>query len=145
VVVKGHRRALINKRGVAEIVFSDPEKRKALEGLIHPEVFKKMNAIRRATYRKKPEAVIVFEVPLLFETGCEGMFDKVVVVHCTKERAIKRLMEKGLSRGDILKRMGVQMPITKKKKKADFLIDNNGSLTSTMVQVRQIMKAVTTV
>lgn len=143
VVVKGRKGVLINKRRVAEIVFNNPEKRRALEGIIHPGVFKKMEAVRRAIYRKRPEAVIVFEVPLLFETGCEGMFDKIVVVHCTRERAIERLMKKGFSRNEIMKRMAIQMPIREKKKRADFLIDNNGSPATTLAQVREIMRAVT--
>jgi dephospho-CoA kinase len=81
------------------------------------------------------------EIPLLFETGWERDFDTVVVVRCDPEQQIVRSMEKfGLSREDVEARLKVQRPIETKVSKADFVIDNAGSKTETLVQVQRLFK-----
>jgi dephospho-CoA kinase len=116
---------ILMKSIVSEIIFSDPKKRKAIEKVIHPEVLKEIKKITKKVYAKDKTATIVFEVPLLFETGFNKQFDKTVVVHCKIETAIKRLKTKGFSKEEAIRRIRAQMPITKKKKLADHLIDNN--------------------
>ncbi|MDO8282849.1 MAG: dephospho-CoA kinase [Thermodesulfovibrionia bacterium] len=122
---KRNGKLILIKSRIAKIIFADPEKRKAVENIIHPEVLKEIKAIRKTIYSKDKSATIVIEVPLLFETGFDKYFDKTVVVYCNREIAINRLMNKGFSREEILKRIRAQMPISRKKKLADYSINNN--------------------
>ena len=122
------------------MVFNDAEKRKALEKIIHPQVLKIVKETRSKILKKHHTALIVFEVPLLYEAGYENFFDRIVVVYSNKDRAIRRLLAKGFSKDEILKRMHAQMPITKKKKLADFVINNNDNLTDTERQVKRILQ-----
>lgn len=125
VSLKRNGRLVLKKKRVADIIFSDPEKRKAVEKIIHPEVLKEIKAVTKMIYSKEKEATIVVEVPLLFETGFDKYFDKTIVVYCNKETAINRLMKKGFSREEALKRIHAQMPISKKRKLADYSINNS--------------------
>ncbi len=128
----------INKKKVADIIFRDPDKKKAVEEIIHPEVLKEIKDVRSNILKKDPDAFIIFEVPLLFEAGYGYHFDRTIVVHSTRQTAINRLTHKGCTKDDILKRSRSQMPIYKKKKLADFLIENNGDLKSTSRRVNRI-------
>jgi dephospho-CoA kinase len=130
----------INKARVAKLIFNDSEKRKAVEKIIHPQVLKMIKTSRSNLLKKRPSALIIFEVPLLFEAGYENFFDKTVVAYCNKKTAIDRLIAKGFSKDEILRRIDAQMPITKKKKLADFVINNNGDISNTERQVRRILQ-----
>jgi dephospho-CoA kinase len=129
----------INKTRVAKLIFNDAEKRKALEKIIHPQVLKIIKATRSKIFKKHHSALIVFEVPLLYEAGYEHFFDKIIVVYSSKSRAISRLSARGFSKDEIQKRMRAQMPITKKKKLADFVINNNDNLSNTERQVKRVL------
>jgi dephospho-CoA kinase len=130
----------INKRRVADIIFNDPHKRKAVEKIIHPEVLKLINLTSSAIQSSEPSAIIIFEVPLLLEAGYTRHFNKTIVVYCKRDTAIARLTRKGFSRNEVLKRMRSQMPIAAKKKHADFLIDNNNGTRNTGLQVKKIFQ-----
>jgi len=131
-------RLIINKKEVADIIFNNSQKRKAIERIIHPEIFKTLEDIKTTILKRDPSAMIICEVPLLFEAGYEKNFDKVIVVYCTTNTAIKRLSKRGFTKTEILKRMRAQMSLTKKKALADFLIDNNNGIRRTETQVKQI-------
>lgn len=130
----------VNKNAVADIIFNDSQKRKAVEKIIHPGVLKEIQLTKSRIARTVPSAVIVFEVPLLFEAGYEKNFDKTVLVYCTRDTAFKRLAAKGFSRGEVLKRARAQMPVIHKKKLADYVIDNNNGIEKTRMQVRRFLK-----
>ena len=132
----------INKKRTAAIIFNDSEKRKELEQIIHPEVLKELKRIEASISRRKPDAVIVCEIPLLFEAGYERHFDRTITVHSTRKTALKRLFKKGFSKHDSLKRMKAQMPISRKKKMADFLIDNNDSIEQTEKRVERVFRKI---
>jgi dephospho-CoA kinase len=130
----------INKKRTAAIIFNDAEKRRELEQIIHPQVLKEIKRMEMTIARRHPDAVIIFEIPLLFEAGYERHFDMTIVVHATRETALKRLSKKRFSRDESLKRMNAQMPISRKKKMADYRIDNNGSIEKTEKRVKQIFR-----
>ena len=92
----------------------------------------------RSMLHKAPTALIMFEVPLLFEAGYEKIFDRIIVVYCNRDTAIKRLAEKGFSQDEAMKRIRAQMPVTAKKKLADFVINNNDGPEKTNLQVKEI-------
>ena len=128
----------VNKRRVAGIIFNDHQKRKSVEMLIHPLVLKKIRAIKKDTLRKDPSALIVFEVPLLFEAGYEKHFNNVVVVSSSRKTALHRLKKKGFSHDEAEKRMRAQLPMSLKKKEADFVIDNNNGTDRTEARVIRV-------
>jgi len=128
----------VNKRRVAEIIFNDQQKRKSVEMLIHPLVLKKVRDIKKETLRNESSALIVFEIPLLFEAGYGKHFDKIVVVFSSRKTALKRLENKGFSHDEAEKRMRAQLPMALKKKEADFVIDNNDGIEKTEARVRRI-------
>jgi len=130
----------INKARVARLIFNDSDKRKTLEKIIHPQVLKIIKATRSEILKKNPSALIIFEIPLLFEAGYEKYFDKIIVIYCNRNNAISRLVKKGFSQDEAYKRLRAQMPITKKKKLADFVITNNYDIENTGKQVRRIFK-----
>jgi dephospho-CoA kinase len=119
------------------------EMRKTVEQIIHPEVLNSIGKIEAKLVRKDPPSIIVFEVPLLFEAGYKKHFDKTIVVYTKQNTALRRLLKKGFSRDEALKRLKAQMPITKKKKMSDFSIDNDSDLEITEKKVNRIFNKIT--
>lgn len=128
----------LDKKRIAEIIFNNSKKRKLIEELIHPEVFRKIKADESKINDKNSSAIIMFEVPLLFECGYENNFDRTIVVYCKRDSAVRRLINKGFSKEQITKRLRAQMPITFKTRMSDFSINNSNSLMETGVQVERI-------
>lgn len=132
-------RPSLNKKRVAKMIFDDPDKRRAVEKIIHPEVLKLLKRTESEIERKEPGIVIVFEVPLLFEAGYEKHFDKIVVVYTNRENAVRRLAGKGFSREEALSRMRAQMPVSAKLERSDYSVNNNYGLERTEKRVRRIL------
>jgi len=142
ILIERAAKTFINKKRMADIIFNDVQKRKSVEKLIHPEVMKAAKDFKIKILAKKSDAIIVFEVPLLLEAGYEKIFDKIIVVYCSKEIAVNRVLRHGLSRKQALQRMRAQLPISRKKAAADFLINNNLSISNTKSQVKEIFKKI---
>lgn len=147
-VVKGMKRLLgkevvdrkgrLDKKAVARKIFSDEQARRALEDYLHPMVIRAIRGRIRAL--KKKGRVLVVEVPLLFEGGHEDNFDRTITVYSSRERSIARLVKSGIQRPEAVARLRAQMPITLKKKKADFRINNNGSRSELKGRVEPIFR-----
>ena len=106
---------------IAQIVFKDKRARLDLEAIIHPAVQRAIDDFFAQLPKRTPFAVA--DVPLLFETKREGQFQEVVVVACPREMQLARLMERNkLSREDAERRLGAQLPIDQKVKKATHVI-----------------------
>ena len=144
VISKRSSKPSLNKKRVASMIFNDPEKRRAVEEIIHPEVLDLMKRAEAKILNKDPEAVIVFEVPLLFEAGYESHFDKIAVIYSNRANAVKRLAQKGFSRDEALSRIRAQMPISAKQKRSDYLINNNYGLQRTEKRVKRILSELMT-
>jgi dephospho-CoA kinase len=142
VLTKKQANISIDKKRTADIIFHMPEKRKAIEKIIHPEVMKAVKLAESEILEREPSAIIIFEVPLLFEAGYESNFDRIVVVYCRRNTALTRLFKKGVSKDAALRRIRTQMPITAKKKMADFVIDNNEDMKKTELQVKRIFEKI---
>ncbi len=128
----------LDRKTVACRVFSDPEQRKRLEGFLHPMVFAEIDAA--VDNRAYASRVVVVEVPLLFESSTERRFQKTITVHATDKEAVRRLKQKGVSRGKALARLKAQMPIEEKISRSDFTIDNSGNIDETKKQAGEIYK-----
>jgi len=126
----------LDRAKMAGIVFSDPDKKKALEALLHPRVF----AAEQAEYEKirdqEPDALVFLDAALLIESGNYRKVDRVLVVDCDRETRIQRILEKGTwSREDIERRIETQMPSEEKLRHADFVVRNNADLVHLKEQV----------
>lgn len=142
ILIKRSKNISISKARVANIIFNDSDKRKAIETIIHSQVLKIIKATALKISKKNPSALIVFEVPLLFEAGYEKYFDATIVVRCNRNVAINRLINKGFTEDNAKKRLLAQMPITKKEKLADFVINNNRGIRQTWKQAKRIFQKI---
>lgn len=124
----------LNREQIAEEVFADAKKRQALEALIHPYVYGEIEEIIATTERK----VVIIEVPLLFEAGFEKLCDKILTVTCNRTVKEKRIRRRYASSQQIRAREKAQMPESLKVQKADFIIDNSGSISQTTREVEHL-------
>ncbi|MCK9266055.1 dephospho-CoA kinase [bacterium] len=127
----------VDKKTIAKTIFSNTTKKKEHEELIHPLVFAEFNKII-FDFRNKG-GIIVFEIPLLFETKSESFFSKIIVVSSPLDKIYSRLKEK-FSPEDIKSRLANQIPLKQKEKNASYIIFNSGSLYETTAQVKKIIK-----
>ncbi len=129
----------LDRKKIAEIVFTDPEKRKMLEGFTHPRIREEFVAEVRSIREHDPDVIIQAVVPLLIESSLQPIFDHVVVVYAPTDVQMARLMERdGLAREEAESRLLAQLPIDDKAGHADTVIDNSGSLEETHRQVEEL-------
>jgi dephospho-CoA kinase len=128
----------IDKKKLAQIIFTDKEKKKKLENILHPKVRQKIQEFIEDVYKKDKNAVVVAEIPLLIETGMYKNYDKVLVVYAPKDLQLKRLLEKGFSEDEAKRRINSQMDIEEKLKYADIIIENTSSLKELEEKVKDI-------
>ena len=128
----------IDRQKLADIVFSDKGKLVKLNQIVHPQVFEMDERTTNEIKNDDPDALIVKDIPLLFEVRWHIFVDKVIVVVAGEETQLRRLQEKGLDRKDAQRRIASQLPIEQKVKSADFVIHNDGSLEDTRRQVEDI-------
>ncbi|MBR8664093.1 dephospho-CoA kinase [Bacillus paralicheniformis] len=129
----------IDRRKLGEIVFTNEEKRMQLNAIVHPEV-RKMMIKQRDEAIRGGERFVVLDIPLLYESGLEHLTDKVIVVWVPMELQLERLMKRNrLTEDEALNRIHAQHSLDEKKKKADAVIDNSGSLKDTEAQLHQLL------
>ncbi len=127
----------IDRSKLAIIVFDSKKPLLKLNKITHPEVIK--------TIKQKIEGlnkgIVVLDIPLLFEAGLECLADKIVVVKSNRQNQYERLLKKtSLSKIEIAKRINAQMPLSKKIRGADFIIDNDYSIENTKKQVQKLRR-----
>jgi dephospho-CoA kinase len=127
----------VNRRVLGPIVFSDPAARRDLEAIVHPAVYKAIEMESVRMVRADPPFAVV-EIPLLYETGAAGRFDRVIVTACQPELQVTRLIGRGLTEGEARQRLAAQLPTTEKASRADFVIRTDGTLEETDAQVEDI-------
>ncbi|TDT61188.1 dephospho-CoA kinase [Fonticella tunisiensis] len=132
----------LNRKRLADIVFSDKEKLKKLNMITHPvikaEIIKQIEALR-----ERNTSCCVIDVPLLIEGGFTDIVDYVVLIYVDDKTQLQRLMDRDrLSKGEAKKRISSQMKFSEKKKYADFIIDNSGSIEDTRREVDRVIKGI---
>uniref|UniRef100_A0A7V2ZK33 Dephospho-CoA kinase n=1 Tax=Ignavibacterium album TaxID=591197 RepID=A0A7V2ZK33_9BACT len=115
-----------NKSYLAKIVFSDPVKLRELERILHPLVIKEIEKRKKEIFQK--QNVIFIESALIYEADLEALFDFVVLITADREVRLKRKLLQGMSEEDFIKREMNQIPDDEKRKRADFIFINNGSI-----------------
>lgn len=117
----------LDREKLGEIVFSDLQKRKKLESILHPLIISRMK--EKAYKHLKDDKIVIFMVPLLYETNLDRFCDQVWVVSSSKEKQIARLKERNkLDKESALNRIKAQMSLSEKKERADIVISNNSTL-----------------
>ena len=133
----------IDRAKLAGLVFNDRRKLEKLNSIVHPRVGSRFVAIAEEINKSEPGAVLVYDVPLLIEAGLQEMVDHVLLVYVPREVQIERLRERdGLGRAEAELRLEAQMPLEEKRKYADTIIDNSGSLAETARQVDQFWQTI---
>jgi formamidopyrimidine-DNA glycosylase len=125
---------MLNKQLIAEVVFSDAVKRKALEAILHPLV--------KATIMNHPAPLLFVEVPLLFEVGWEPLFDAVIVVSAASKVIEQRLLKRGMNFEEQKRRSKLQWRQHQKVAKATFVIHNSDDIISTYQQIDEVIRIV---
>ncbi|SDZ12598.1 dephospho-CoA kinase [Thermoactinomyces sp. DSM 45892] len=129
----------LNRKALADIIFHNPNARQRLNTILHPLIRTEMKRQTAEFQRENVEAVIIWDVPLLFESGLTQLVEKVIVVYIPESLQIMRLMERDqLSEREAKARLGAQLSIEEKKKMADFVIDNSQPVLHTERQVDQL-------
>jgi dephospho-CoA kinase len=128
---------VLDREKLAGIVLEDPSQLKELEQIVHPAVYK----ARLAFIDKHRDApALLFDIPLLFESGGEDEFDKVVVVSAPQDIQRERVLRRtGMTAEKLDSILVRQMPDSEKRARADFVIDTSGELSTTEAQVRDIL------
>jgi dephospho-CoA kinase len=132
------RAGRVDRKAIAARVFKDSALLAALNLIIHPAVRKKI-VDEIAGFKKKRKGVLILDVPLLFETGLDKLTDMTIVVRSSRDKQITRASKAlGINASEAKRRIKAQMPLQKKIRKADIIIDNNGTLNQTQKQVKQL-------
>ena len=118
----------VNRKKVAEIVFSSEEHLRKLNNILHPPMIKLIKEKVKSALIQNKYPMIVVDAALIFEAGVEKRFDYIVTVSASIENIIKRLSEqKGMPEKDIRQRMKSQISQKEKINKAHYIIENNGT------------------
>lgn len=130
----------IDRKKLAQIVFSNKDKLDLLNRITHPEIIAIIKKqIRKIKKDSDGDVICVIDVPLLFEAKMEHMMDRIIVVYLNQEEQEKRLLLRdGLKRTGAIKRIESQIPMKEKIHLADYVIDNCLTLDYTKKQVFQI-------
>jgi dephospho-CoA kinase len=129
----------IDRRALAARAFADPARLASLNALVHPAVFRREDALLADYGERHPDGIAVVEAAILIETGSYSRFDKLILVTCTEEQQVERaLRREGALESDIRARISRQMPLTEKRKYADFVIDTSGDKEDTLRQTRAV-------
>jgi dephospho-CoA kinase len=134
----------VDRSKLGPIVFADPSARRDLEAIVHPAVYRAIQAGLRGFELVGDGAFAVVAVPLLFETGGEGKFDRVIVTACSPEIQLARLRERGLSEEAAGQRLAAQWPTEKKIPGANYVVHTDGTFEDTNRQIDEIYRALTT-
>jgi dephospho-CoA kinase len=125
----------IDRQRLGTIVFKDAAKRKQLEAIVHPRV---QEALANKIKSLSPGDILIYEIPLLVETGAAKKFDYVITVESDIENRLDRLFERGLEEDEAQRRIDAQASQSEREAVADFVIVNDGERTDLFGEVAKV-------
>jgi len=129
----------IDRARLGPLVFSDPDARRFLDGLIHPLVLAEQEKTVRRLEREGRVRIFVSEAALTVEAGYAGLFDRVVVVHCEGAEQVRRLsLRDGVDGRTARRKIAAQLPQEEKLKHADYALDTTGALAETVERTERL-------
>jgi dephospho-CoA kinase len=129
----------VDRRKLGPIVFDDALARRDLEAIVHPAVYRAIAAGLHG-FERLGDPIAIVDVPLLYETGGEKDFARVIVTACPLELQMARLAERGLTEDAARQRLAAQWPTEKKAARADFVIRTDGTFEETDRQVAEVLE-----
>lgn len=129
----------LNRTKLAELSFADPGVRKRVEGILHPLI----QALALERTRSNPESIIVYTIPLFVETQSPLQFDKVVTISCPEGVRVERLLKRGMTQEDAMRRISAQATDKQREELADLIIDSNCSLEELLIRAREAFRTIT--
>lgn len=132
----------LDRKKLRKLVFDDPKARKQLEAITHPKIRRlAQNKIEQCTATGAP--LVVYEAPLLFETQIHLWLRPVILVTCDTATQRQRLQERdNLTEAETEQHLGAQMSLEEKRKLADYVIDNNGTLEDLESAVKKLVQTI---
>ena len=129
----------LDRKKLAQIIFFDQNKKKALENILHPRVFEIENLEYKNICQQNPKALVMIDAALLIESGNYKKMDKIIVINTDKKTQIERVLARsGLDHNEIIARIDSQMAISEKIKYADFVLDNSSDKYSLRKKVKKL-------
>ena len=131
----------LDRKRLAGLVFTDEGARRRLDEIVHPRVIERFMSLRDE-YEAEGYEEVIFDCPLLIEEGLDYLVDRVLLVTAREDIQIERIMKRDVCTSEEAKRrIASQMPQEDKKKRADIIIDNSGSLDDLKVRINDIAYA----
>jgi len=125
----------LDRAALGAVIFNSPEKREALNAITHPAVGIRSKELFAAAAAADPDAIVVYDVPLLVEAGRTDEFELIVVVTASQETRIERMVKlRGMSHDEAARRINSQASDDDRLAIADIVIDSNGTLEHTLEQ-----------
>ena len=128
----------LDRSALRRRVFKDPVQLEELNRLTHPEVVRLRDRLI-ADARRRGDRMVVCDIPLLFERHLAGEFERIVLVDAPRPLRLERLVrERGLGETEAMDMIAAQMPAELKRARADFIIDNDGTLATLERRVEEV-------
>lgn len=129
----------LDRTKVAYCIFKNDACRDAIEGILHPLVFDRIDAFLKSLGKSHAgKKIAIIEIPLMFEKHYDAGFQKTITVYTDNITALERLEKSGIRSEDAILRLNVQMPVEEKAKLSDFVINNSGNPDETKALVKEI-------
>ncbi|MDD5544251.1 MAG: dephospho-CoA kinase [Acidobacteriia bacterium] len=133
----------INRSALGVVVFQSPDLRLQLNGITHPIIIRRTTEMMDELERKGRCQVAIVDAALMVESGSYERFEKLVVVWCEEKFQIERLRRRsGLTELEARQRIAAQMPVSEKRKFADFEINTSGTFQETAAQVENVYRQI---
>jgi dephospho-CoA kinase len=134
-----HPNGDLDRGKLAQRIFQDADARQRLNAIVHPKVIAMIEQGIQAA-KEQGEALVFVDVPLLYEVGLDRRMDSVIVVYARPEIQLQRLQQRDqLCREEAQRRIDAQMPLALKVERAEYVVDNSGSLEETRRQAKEIV------
>ena len=119
----------LNRAALRRVVFGNAKELEALNDIVHPEV-ERLREVRIDDARNRGDRIVVCDIPLLFEKKMVRQFERILLVDAPRPLRLERLVsDRGLRETEAMDMIAAQMPAELKRARADFVIDNAGTLT----------------
>jgi len=126
----------ISRKRLGDLVFSNQRLLEKLNSIVHPSIIRDI----KLKLKKIKKGAVVLDAPLLLEAGLRNLVDNLIVVIIDRDELIRRMIRKTyLKKTQIIERIKTQIPMRRKARAADFIIDNSGSFRNTKKQVKSIL------
>lgn len=131
----------IDRKKLGEIAFASPEVLEKLSGLVHPAVIRLEERMLEKFQRQDPRGIAIVEAAILIETGRDAVFDRIILTSCDEETQMARGMKRDhATREQVLARLGKQLPLHRKERHADYVVDTSGPKEETARQVQSVYR-----